>query len=385
MLVLKILLGILLEIEIEIKSMSRPTEIMIDLSALKHNLKQIKNLVPHSKVMAMVKANAYGHGIEQISAALKAADALGVACSEEGLLLREAGIKNNIVLVEGLFHPDELSRAEKNKFTFVVHQIEQIEMLEKYNGPHTFSVWLKINTGMNRLGFLPEECMQAFKRLMQCKAVKKPFGVMTHFAEADNKKDSATQNQIALFQEITTRFSSLTTEPFPKSLANSAGILAWPKTHTDWVRPGIMLYGASPFENKIGEDHDLKPVMSLKSALIAIHDIKKNARIGYGGTYTAPHDMRIGVVAVGYGDGYPRHAKNGTPVLIHKKRCPLVGRVSMDMITVDLSSVEEAKIGDPVILWGNGLPVETIAKHSDTIGYELLTRITQRVYKNCTA
>lgn len=353
--------------------MSRPTQITIDLAALQHNYQQVKQLAPHSAVMAMVKSNAYGHGLERIAIALSNADALGVACSEEGSILRNAGVKNPIILMEGLFDSGELTRANEQDFVLIVHEPEQVNMLEHFSTHKPFSIWLKIDTGMHRLGFAPSEVETYYTRLMQCSAVKKPIGLMTHFAESDSLDRTPTLNQIELFNRVTQHFTG------PRSLANSGGIIAWPSAHADWVRPGIMLYGASPFTGRSGADHNLQPVMSLSSKLIALHTLKKGDRIGYGGMWTCPEDMTIGVIGIGYGDGYPRHAQNGTPILVNGRTCPLVGRVSMDMITVDLRTQPEAKIGDPVLLWGSGLPVEVVAEYSDTTGYELLTRITQRV------
>jgi alanine racemase len=353
--------------------MARPAQITINLSALRQNLDQIRKMAPDSSVLAMVKSNAYGHGIERIALALPDADALGVAALEEGMQLRRAGVENAIVLMEGLFCADELSKVVSDNFTIVVHQISQVEMLEKAGKIKPVSIWLKINTGMHRLGFDPNEVEAVHRRLTKCKAVKKPIGLMTHFAESDSLDRAPTLQQIELFNKATADFTG------PRSLSNSAGIIAWPSAHADWVRPGIMLYGASPFAAHRGVEHHLHPVMSLSSELIAIHQLAKNNKVGYGGTWTCPEDMRIGVVAIGYGDGYPRHAKNGTPVLVNGRPCPLVGRVSMDMVTVDLRTQPEAKVGDPVLLWGPGLPVEVVAEHSDTSGYELLTRTTQRV------
>jgi alanine racemase len=354
--------------------MSRPTTITIHLDALRHNLQQIRALAPNSRVLAMVKSNAYGHGIERIALALPDADALGVACIEEGMILRQAGVTNPIVLMEGLFAESELALAEKEDFTLVVHHADQISMLEKNPQLKPLSIWLKIDTGMHRLGFAAHEVQMMYSRLLSCPAVKKPIGCMTHFAKADVRAGMATQQQIAVFNSVTSEL------PGPKSLANSAGILAWPAVHNDWVRPGIMLYGASPFAGECGVQHGLKPVMALSSQLIAIHHIKAGAEVGYGGHWTAPEDMVMGIVGAGYGDGYPRHAKNGTPILVNGVACQLIGRVAMDMLTVDLRNVPEAKVGDPVMLWGPSLPVEVIAECSETLGYELLTRITQRVH-----
>ncbi len=354
--------------------MTRPTQITIDLAALKHNLQQIKQMAPNSLVMAMVKSNAYGHGLERIGLALTDADALGVACSEEGLRLRAVGVKNPIVLMEGLFSASELNNAALNHFILVVHHLAQVEMLEQNPTLTPFTIWLKIDTGMHRLGFKPSEVRDIYHRLMHCASVNKPIGLMTHFAESDATDRMLTGQQIDLFNSVTQDLEG------PRSLSNSAGIIAWPSAHADWVRPGIMLYGTSPFDGRRGVEHHLQPVMTLTSELIAIHDLAQGSRVGYRGTWACPEDMRVGVVGIGYGDGYPRHAKNGTPMLVNGRPCPLVGRVSMDMLTVDLRTQPEAKVGDPVMLWGSGLPVEVVAEYSDTTGYELLTRITQRVH-----
>lgn len=351
--------------------MSRPTSVAINLTALKHNLQRVRYFAPNCSVMAMIKANAYGHGITRVAHALNTADAFGVASFEEGVKLREAGIKQPIVLIEGLFQPDELAEVIRLNFTLVVHHLPHIEILEK---AHTkpLSIWLKINTGMNRLGFSPEQVPAIYQRLMACPSVQKPLGLMTHFACADELDNQKTQIQTGIFNKVTTGF------PCHRSLANSAGIIAWKNTHGDWVRPGLMLYGASPFPDKVGEDHGLLPVMTLRSRLIAIHQLKKGDVVGYGSTWAAPKDTLIGVVGVGYGDGYPQFAENGTPLLIRGVECPLAGRVSMDMLTVDLGALPDAKVDDKVILWGDGLPVERIAKHCHTTAYEVLTRMTPR-------
>jgi len=394
----------------------RPTQLVIDLAALAHNFQRVRQLAPHSSMIAMVKANAYGHGLERIAQALPQADALGVASFEEAMCLRRAGVKQAIVLMEGLFYPDEWDEVFRQRFTLVVHHEAHVEMIEKQlsspgaklssrgltAGPSALlgktlgpalktarddsvfaarddklgiqkiSLWLKINTGMHRLGFDPQQVPDIYQRLLACSGVKQPIGWMTHFAQADTLDSEVTKQQIALFEQV------VATYPGPRSLANSAGILAWPGAHADWVRPGLMLYGAAPFAGKTGEDYGLKPVMTLRSQLIAIQTVKRGGRVGYGGEWAAPEELRIGVVGVGYGDGYPQCMPSGTPVLVNGRHCPLVGRVSMDMLTVDLRSQPQAKIGDPVVLWGAGLPVETIAAHSATSAYELLTRMTQR-------
>jgi len=351
--------------------MSRPTYMTIDLAALRHNLQRVHELAPGCAVIAMVKANAYGHGIERVANALPA-NALGVASLEEGLKLREAGITQPIVLMEGLFVADEINEAAKQHFTLVIHHEPHVEMLEKAQVANPFPVWLKINTGMHRLGIDPSQLDAIYARLQRTQAVKQPIGLMTHFAEADMIDSQATARQIKLFNEVTAHLDG------PRSLANSASIIAWPKAHGDWVRPGLMLYGASPFTDKTGLDHGLLPVMTLWSRIIATTRVEKGGKVGYGGTWTAPEDLTIGVVGVGYGDGYPQFAKNGTPMLVNGVECELAGRVSMDMLTVDLRNQPHAKIGDPVILWGQGLPVERVARHSGSSAYEILTRMTPR-------
>jgi alanine racemase len=344
----------------------------IDLSALQHNLNRVRMLASGRKVIAMVKANAYGHGIVRIAHALTGADALGVASLDEGIMLREAGIMQPIILMEGLFNQDEVYAAARHDFTLVVHHLPHLAMLEASKVKKPFSVWLKINTGMHRLGFDPGMTEEIYHRLRQIKSVRQPIGLMTHFAQADDTQNQATTQQIACFQQATEHLVG------PRSLANSAGILAWPSGHGDWVRPGLMMYGASPFADKTGLDHQLLPVMTLWSRLIAVSSVKKGGKVGYGGTWEAPEDMLVGVVGVGYGDGYPQFAQNGTPVLVNGHECKLIGRVSMDMLTVDLREIPNAQIGDEVVLWGAGLPVERVARHSNTSAYEILTRMTPR-------
>lgn len=352
--------------------MSRPTFLTIDLQALKHNLRRVRECAPQSKIMAMVKANAYGHGIVRVAQALPDVDALGVASIEEGITLRDAGMTQPIVLMEGLFHADEVEEAAKYHFTLVVHHEPHVAMLESASSAYQFDVWLKINTGMNRLGVAPEAVPTLHARLMKTAAVKKPIGLMTHFAEADLLASPATSNQIERFNAVTNHL------PGSRSLANSAGIFAWPQAHADWVRPGLSLYGASPFADKTGVEYGLKSVMTLSSRLIAVNHVKKGEKVGYGGTWSAPEDTLVGIVGVGYGDGYPQFAQSGTPILVNGVECHLAGRVSMDMLAVDLQSMPEARVGDPVILWGDGLPVERVARHSGTSAYEILTRMTLR-------
>ncbi len=350
--------------------MSRPLRADVDLEALRANLRRARAVAPHSRVMAVVKANAYGHGLIPIARTLADADALAVACLDEALELRDAGVDTPILLLEGCLDPAELINAARHGLSTVVHSEDQLRMLEQTRLAHPISVWLKVNTGMNRLGIEPSEARAFHSRLAELGA---GTVFMTHLASADDREAGVTGRQLQCFDDAISGLEG------PQSIANSAATLAHPNTHRDWVRPGIMLYGASPFPDSVGLDEGLVPVMTLRSALIAIRDCHAGEAVGYGGDWRCPEAMRIGVVAIGYGDGYPRHARSGTPVLIGGQCAPLVGRVSMDMITVDLRDIPDAAIGDDVVLWGNDLPVEAIAESSDTISYELFCRLTRRV------
>lgn len=347
----------------------RAAHLEIDTVALQHNLRRIRSIVPGCKVLAMVKANAYGHGFETIAKALPEADAFGVACIEEAIILRQAGVTNPIVLMEGFFDAAELTLMREWNLVAVIHHFAQIAILENQPFAKPINVWLKIDTGMNRLGFTVEQVPMAWQRLNACPLVSAIDCIMTHFSEPDALDKNTTQRQFEQFMQATSAFPGL------KSLANSAAILGWPATSIDWVRPGIILYGVSPFANRLGTDFGLKPVMTLRSEIIAIRQARKGDAIGYGSGSICADDMPIGVVAMGYGDGYPRHARNGTPVLVNNTTVPLIGRVSMDMLTVDLSTVPQTQVGDSVTLWGAGLPIEIVAAKADTIAYELLCAI----------
>ncbi|MFT5425402.1 MAG: alanine racemase [Gammaproteobacteria bacterium] len=359
--------------------MSRPAEVVINLSALRHNFSRIRTLAPNSKIMAIVKADAYGHGLARIAQTLEDADAFGVACLEEARELREANIKQRIILLEGPYSAEELTEISDSGLDIVVHDISQVEMLEQTKIKNSISIWLKLDTGMHRLGFLPEFTSQVFARLQASPYVKE-IRLMTHLASANDRENSMTSEQIQCFSEV---IESMTTDSkLEKTIANSAGLLAFPEAHVDWVRPGIMLYGVSPFTDSHGPQEKLKPVMTLQSKLITVKKLKAGEPVGYGATWRCPEDMSVGVVAAGYGDGYPRHAPSGTPVLVNGKRVELIGRASMDMLTVDLRTQENAKTGDPVILWGEGLPVEEVANHAQTIPYEVLCGVHKRLKFN---
>jgi len=352
--------------------MTRATRAEINLSALRHNL-QVARSHSQSKQMAIIKANGYGHGIVEVARALSDADGFGVATIGEAITLRESGVYQPILLLEGFNRPQDLLLMYSYKLQSGIHSEEQIKILEQH-ASKPVHVWLKVDTGMHRLGFAPEQVSSIHKRLATIDNVQQPINLMTHFACADDRQSDYTTQQIKQFSDVTKKFDQA-----EKSLANSAGILGWPDTHADWVRPGIMLYGGSPFVNGKAAEHDLKPVMTLKSEIIAIHNYKKGDSIGYGQSYTCEADMPVATIAIGYGDGYPRHATSGTPVLINGVQVPLVGRVSMDMITVDLRGYKKAQVGDEVTLWGEGLPVELVAEKAGTISYELFCGVTQRV------
>ena len=353
--------------------MSRAAEAQLNLTALRANLERVRAFAPNSKVMAMIKANAYGHGLVRIAKALSThVDGFGVACGEEAWALRMAGIKQTITLIEGFFDEEEFSLIEEHQLGVTIHHIWQVNALAKAKLKTPLKIWLKIDTGMHRLGLAPDSVAEAVDYLSQSGNVSE-IGFITHLANADDAADDNSAQQIRLFEQ------TLATQSGERSIANSAGILAWPESHADWVRPGIMLYGVSPMLGQQALAHGLQAVMTLRSRLIAVNYRKKGERIGYGGTWECPEDMPVGVVAIGYGDGYPRHAKTGTPVLVRDQLVPLIGRVSMDMITVDLRNIVQPRIGDEVTLWGDGLPIELIAQAADTIAYELLCGLTPRV------
>lgn len=358
--------------------MTRATRASIHLPALRHNLSIAKQAAPHAKHLAVIKANAYGHGLLPVARALDQADALAVACVDEAVQLREAGIQQPLVILEGFCDHTELETCRRYMLIPVVHQLEQLERLEAERS-EPLAVWLKVDTGMHRLGIRPEQVQPTWRRLLESRAVDShQSGLMSHLANADDLDDVKTIDQQQRFAQVLEQVKTATGFPIA-SLANSAGVLGWPQTHFDWVRPGIMLYGVSPFLGKIGADHQLQPVMTLKSRLLAINFHKRGDPVGYSGTWQCPEDMPVGVVAIGYGDGYPRHAETGTPLLVGGQRTTLVGRVSMDMLTVDLRGLRDISIGDEVVLWGEGLAVEEVARYSGTIGYDLLCGVNPRV------
>ncbi len=348
-------------------------EALIDLDALRHNLRVARDAAPASRVVAVIKANAYGHGMERAAAALADADMFGVARVEEGVRLREAGVAKPLLVLEGAFSDEELAAAAAHDLELAVAEPEQVERLQRADLPAPVRCWLKVDTGMHRLGIQRERAAAAFADLEAAPAVAADLRLMTHLACADDPDDPYTETQLHRFAPLARAFGIGT------SIANSAGILAWSASHADWNRPGIMLYGSSPMAGGVPEDHGLRPVMTLRTRLIAVRRLEEGDPIGYGGTWRCPEAMPVGVAAIGYGDGYPRHAPSGTPVLVNGRRAPLVGRVSMDMVTIDLRGLPDARVGDPVVLWGEGLPADEIARAAGTISYELFCGVTARV------
>lgn len=346
--------------------------VTIDVDALRSNLAVVRRFAPHSRVLAAVKADAYGHGLIVAARALAAADAFGLGRIDEALALRAAGIAHPLVLLEGVVSEADLRTAAHHRLELVVHCLEQAAMLERFCGSYRFTVWLKIDTGMHRLGLAPEEFVHAYRRMGSCPAVER-IRVMTHLAMAEALDDPLTQRQIGLFEEATRGLS------VERSIANSAGLIGWPQTRMNWVRPGLMLYGVSPFAERRAVDLGLRPAMTLSTQLIAVKEVKAGETVGYGGRWRAQRDSLIGVAAIGYGDGYPWSLSNGAPVLVNDREAPLAGRVSMDMIAIDLTGRTDAQVGDEVVLWGRGLPIERIAQCAGTISYELACRLTQRV------
>ena len=353
--------------------MNRPARARIDLRALQHNFRRVQQAAPHSKIIAIVKAHAYGHGLVRVAQALSDADAFGVACLEEAITLREAGCDRRIVLLEGLFSPADITLINGYRLDVVIHSLHQVEMLEQGGLSGPLDIWLKIDTGMHRLGFRPADAAAVAVRLHSIPQVA-TLRYMTHFACAEDRSSDVTASQIQLFNALPG------TGAAERSLANSAGVLGWPDAHCEWVRPGIMLYGGSPLAGQSAAALDLQPVMTLGTELIAVNARSKGDAVGYGGDWICPRDMLVGVAAIGYGDGYPRHVASGTPVLVNGMPAAIAGRVSMDMICIDLGEQPDARIGDAVVLWGAGLPVDAVAVQAGTISYELLCGVGSRVH-----
>ncbi len=359
--------------------MSRKAVAILSTENLLHNLHVLQDTVKPSKIIAMVKANAYGHGIRSVSMRLdKHVAMLGVASIDEALALRKSGVKCDILLAEGIFEASELMVAAAEKCQVVFHHASQLEWLHKNPGLMPLQAWVKVNTGMGRLGFNLHDAKSAYAQLCTSSMIAKPLRVMSHFACADEPEHPLNAQQMLAFQSLVQDLKTqhLQTE---YSFCNAAAIFAFKECHYDYVRPGIALYGISPFKGVTADHLNLKPVMTLQSSLISVQNMPKGAFIGYGARYQCSEAMPVGVVAFGYGDGYPLSARDGTPLLVNGIECPLVGRVSMDMLMVDLRPCAHAQVGDPVILWGEGLPIERVAAHTSNITWDLLTGVQHRV------
>jgi alanine racemase len=354
--------------------MARPIQARIDLSALESNL-QVARRATAARIMSVIKADGYGHGLMRVSEALAASDGFALLDIQDAVRLREAGFRQTILLLEGFFGAEDLAPVAEFGLTCVIHSAWQVALLDAWPGSRKLDVWLKVNSGMNRLGFAPQQVAQTMEQLRRHRAVR-DITLMTHFANADEARGVA--EPLAVFNDLAS------SHRVARSLANSAALLRYPATHGDWVRPGIMLYGASPFAPSIGEQFSaqqlgLKPAMTLSSRIIATRELRAGDEVGYGTLFRAEHDMRIGIVACGYADGYPRHALSGTPLLVDGKRAMTLGRVSMDMLYADLSALPQADVGSRVVLWGEGLPIEEVARAAGTVSYELMCALTPRV------
>ena len=350
--------------------MPRPIRATISAGALAHNLTVARRHAGAAKIWAVIKANAYGHGVERAARALHAADGFAVLDLQEALRLRAAGVAKPILLLEGFFKSADLELVPKHSLTPVIHNPEQVEMLKRTTLAGEIDAYLKVNSGMNRLGFGVDTLRPAYNALRMHPQMKN-LTLMTHFADADG---AGVKAQLDWFNELAQPFKVQN-----RSLANSAALLRFPEAHGDWVRPGIMLYGCSPYGDRTAASLGLKPAMTLTSEIIGTQKLQRGERIGYGFSYEAVGEMSIGIVACGYADGYPRHAPTGTPVLVNGKRTRTVGRVSMDMISVDISDIPDAGIGSRVTLWGEGLSADEVAGAAGTLSYELLCKVTARV------
>ena len=353
--------------------MSRATVATIHLGALRRNLARVRERAHGVRVMAVVKADGYGHGLERVARALHGADAFGVAALGDGLRLRAAGIDGRIVVLSGPDDPADLAEFRRLKLDAVIHHDAQLGWLEADRDRRPLRAWLKIDTGMHRLGFAAAQAPAAHARLRALPNVAAEIVLMTHYAASDEFDNPLSARQIASFDAATRELGG------PRALSNSAGLLGWPAGRDDWVRIGGLLYGLSVLDGRSGAQLGFEPAMTLSTKLISVNCIKRGERIGYAATWECPEDMTVGVAAIGYGDGYPRSAPAGTPVLVGGARAALVGRVSMDLITSDLRAAPGAKVGDRVVLWGGALPVEEIAARAGTISYDLTCGMTKRV------
>jgi len=347
----------------------RPARALIDLDALRHNYRLARELAKGAKALAVIKADAYGHGAVRCAQALEAeADGFAVACIEEALELRQGGIKAPVLLLEGFFEADELALIVENNFWCVVHSLWQLEAIEQAPLSKPIVVWLKLDSGMHRVGLHPKDYASAYQRLLASGKVAK-IVLMSHFARADELDCPSSADQLAVFEAARQGLAA------EASLSNSPALLGLPQVPGDWVRPGIMLYGATPFEAPQAEAARLQPVMTLESKVICVRELAAGEPVGYGAKFVTDKPMRIGVVALGYADGYPRHAPTGTPVLVAGQRSRLLGRVSMDMLCIDLTDVPQADVGSTVELWGRNILASDVAASAETIPYQLFCNL----------
>lgn len=349
--------------------MPRPIQAYVDQNALQNNL-SVARRATQARIMAVIKANGYGHGLLRVAEALADADGFALLDISDAIRLREAGYRQTILLLEGFFEASDLELVAEYELSCVIHSPWQIALLDACPRRSALDVWLKVNSGMHRLGFAPDQVAVAMEQLRRHAAVRE-ITLMSHFACADEAR--GVSEQLELISDIAAQYR------VARSFANSAALLRYPATHADWVRPGIMLYGASPFADSTAQQLGLKPAMTLSSRIIATQDLRAGDEVGYAGQFRADRTMRIGTVACGYADGYPRHAPNGTPVLVDGCASTLLGRVSMDMLCVDLTALPQACAGSLVTLWGDGLPIEVVAHAAGTISYELMCAVAARV------
>jgi alanine racemase len=352
----------------------RPTKATIRLDDIASNYQVASRLAPASRSMAVIKANAYGHGMVEVAKELQdLVPVFAVALMEEALQLRNAGISKPILILQGISGAAEIRKALDNEFWLLLHQQQQIDRLLSANLPAPVTVWLKVDTGMHRLGFAPEKLERLCAELYASPNVRQHPVLCTHLACADDPESPETRQQVSLIRTCSRQHN------LAISIANSAGILFWPESHAEWNRPGYMLYGLCPTGSFGNDTHGLRPAMTMSSEIIAVRNVKRGEGVGYGHDWVAGRNSTIGTIPIGYGDGYPRHAPSGTPVLVNGKRVALTGRVSMDAISVDLTDLETVQVGDPVELWGQNLSVNEVAASAGTIGYEILAGLTGRV------
>jgi len=358
---------------VETENLMRPTCATVHLDAIVNNYRLADRLTGTSKNIPVIKANAYGHGIVKVAKALEPdVPALAVAFMDEAVQLRDAGIRKPILVLQGVSHASDIAEAAANDYWLRLHQQRQVDWVLSSNITKPVGVWVNVDTGMHRFGFAPKVIDQVCGDLLASPRVRPDLVLSTHLACADDPANPMTGQQVSAIRSCTDKYD------VALSIANSAGILCWPESHAEWNRPGYMLYGNSPMKSTGNDSFGLSPAMTMKSKIVAIRDIKPGEGVGYGHVWVAKRQSRIGTVAIGYGDGYPRHASSGTPVLVNGQRVPLVGRVSMDAITVDLSDLEKAEVGDVVELWGQDLSVNEVASAAGTIGYEILAGLTGR-------